>query len=182
MHRPRFPAAILVPLLALCVPASARATVITFDVANISGGGARWQYTYVVSGRVFQDDQGFVVYFDHSLYDNLSVGVANPPDWDALVEQPIAALLSPGFYDALALVDDPSLLGPFEVSFDWLGAGAPGSQPFEVYELLSGTLTPRAIESGRTRPAAVPEPSFLLLTTIGGVALSIRRARRPMRR
>ena len=69
---------------------------------------------------------------------------------------------------AQALVDGPSLADDFGVLFAWLGAGAPGSQPIEIYgpgfEIL---------ETGETVP--VPEPASALGVGLGLAALVIRR-------
>jgi hypothetical protein len=181
MLRCRSLVALAIVFASWTVPAPAHATVITFvatDLPEALNAPDRWQYTYVVSGRTFSSDQGFVVLFDHSLYDNLSAGAPTPPDWEVVVGEPIPALLSPGFFDALALTSNPSALGPFVVSFDWLGSGVPESQPFDVYELVG--RFPDVFESGFTRPAAVPEPSLLLL--IAGAGLGMRRVRLPARR
>jgi hypothetical protein len=152
------------------------------DLPDLVVGEDLWQYEYSPSGLVFQVDQGFAVFFDYTLYDDLQLVAPLPPDWDPIVANPIPALTSNGFYDALALVNAPSLAGPFRVSFTWLGAPgtAPGSQPFEIYE-LDAQGAPVPFESGQTiAPSAteVPEPSTMFLVMTGvAVARGLRKRR-----
>ena len=152
------------------------------DLPDAPGGGDLWQYEYFVSGRVFDVDEGFAVFFAPSLYSALATGPSSPAGWDAIVQQPVPVLASNGYYDALALTANPSLAGPFLVSFTWLGTGTPGAQPFEVYRLDG--LVPVPFELGTTSAqdtaTPVPEPSTLLLVSTGAVAArSLRRRRKP---
>jgi hypothetical protein len=158
--------------VAVWLPATARATVIEFEVTNVAGDV--WQYDYFVDGTFVGLQEGFAVYFDETLYADLVAIGPSPADWDVLVLDPIVALQSDGIYDALALVDNPTFSGPFSVAFTWLGAGIPGSQPFEKYA-LDGSLQPVPIESGDTVPL-VPEPATFLLLATGGV-ITLRRMR-----
>ena len=100
------------------------------------------------------------------------------------VTNPDPVLTSLGTYDALALVNSPAFSGPFRVSFLWSGAGAPGSQNFDVYTLdasgfpdpfETGVTTPRTVT-----PPPVPEPSTFLLVATGIAAVrKLRRKREP---
>lgn len=157
--------------LLLVSPAPARATTIFFDAASL--GGDLWRYDYFLSGGSFDGlQEGFRVFFDVGLYTALEDPPQSVPDWDLLIFQPDVVLDSAGKYDALALTNDPAFVGPFSVRFTWLGpfGTEPGSQPFDIYRLDSGTPVP--IETGRTRPldSAVPEPSTLLLLAVGALA------------
>lgn len=158
------------------------------DLADIVSGEDLWQYSYTVSNAAFQADQGFSILFSYALFKNLQ---SPPPavnaDWDVLTFDTDASLSSDGIYDALALVNNASLVDPFVLSFVWLGGPgtAPGSQPFTVNQYdAQGNLS--IIDSGRTLTggaAAVPEPSSLLLlaTGCGAVASRLRRRVRERR-
>ena len=82
-------------------------------------------------------------------------------DWNVLSAQPDLVLRQPGFYDAQAQRNSPSLVDPFSVTFVWLGSGAPGGQPFEIYNANFSTLF-----IGQT--VVVPEPG---VASLGAVAL-----------
>ena len=151
---------------------NANATTISYqatDLADTTPGEDLWQYSYSVSGYTFNQNYGFTVLFDYSLYSNLE----DPPpfvnsDWDPIVLQPDPSLPADGTYDAQALVNNASLADPFTVSFVWLGSGTPGSQPFQVYDPNFET-----IEEGRTTSgaAAIPEPATLVLLGSGVIGL-----------
>jgi hypothetical protein len=168
----------LVTALALVVvfPAtSAHASTIDFSTADLGDG--RWEYEYFLKGDPFPEGQGFTIFFDEALYSALDLRAPSPTNghWDPLIVQPDLALNSDGYYDVLALIGDPSLIGPFRVSFLWAGPDTPGSQPFEIYH-LEGDLV-RILDSGRTEP--VPEPSTFLLLTVGvGLRFALRRRSR----
>jgi hypothetical protein len=162
-------------LFALCamVATGAQATVITFvatDIADTTPGQDLWSYTYSVSGVSFLSGEGFTLYFDPALYASLDlVPAAVNADWDVLTTQPDAINLPTfGLYDAMALLDAPSLADPFTVSFVWLGAGAPGSQAYDQYDAGFN-----AVASGTTVPGTpVPEPAtpLLALAALGALA------------
>jgi hypothetical protein len=160
----------------------AGATTITFEATNLKDsvlGQDLWMYTYFVSDAKFGEEDGFAIFFNQKLYDDLSISPKTPgaPDWDPIIIQPDDTLPSDGYLDALALVTGPSLTSPFIVTFNWLGGAGmtPGVQRFEVYADLD---TDHPIEKGLTRPArTVPEPSTLLLSGLG-LALASRFRRR----
>ena len=129
------------------------------DLADTTPGQDLWEYSYQVSGLTLTTGQGFTIFFDLSLYTLLQ----NPPpfvntDWSLLTVQPDLALHSNGFYDALALRNNPSLADLFKVRFVWLGTGGttPGAQPYTVYNADFSTQS-----QGQT--TNVPEPSTLAL-------------------
>ena len=109
-------------------------------------------------------DYGFTIYFDETLYANLSNPTASA-DWDVITWNPIVPPPSPGGYDALALVDGASL-SPFSIDFTWLGHGTPGSQPFDIYYSTTSDFT--LLENGTT---SVPEPATALLLVAGFATL-----------
>jgi hypothetical protein len=171
-------------------PATAAAIQIAYlatDVADTGPGEDLWEYQYFVTGFDFAADQGFGIAFDAALY----AGLEDPPpavnaDWDPIVFQPDPGLASAGIYDALALVTGASLADPFVLTFAWLGGPGqtPGPQPFTLNAFDAGGLL-TVLETGTTVPyaAPVPEPSTLVLVTIGaaGAAWRARAARRTAR-
>lgn len=126
------PRAIIFSLFILVVGAS-HASTVQYAVNNITGN--TWQYDYtVINDSLTADIEEVTIYFDLGVFANLNLPVA-PGGWDALVIQPDPALPDDGFYDALALgpaIAPGDQLGGFSVQFDYLGAGTPGSQFFEI--------------------------------------------------
>ncbi len=161
---------------AYVAPAPAIEVIFRFevvDLADTTPGQDLWEYSYVVSGLTLTANQGFTIFFDLSLYTLLQ----NPPpfvnaDFSLLVAQPDLALNSNGFYDALALRDNPSFADPFKLRVVWLGTGSttPGAQPYTVYNADFTTQS-----QGQT--TNVPEPSALALVC-SGIALASMRVRR----
>lgn len=139
--------AVVIAMALLLVPAAGRASTILYQATSL--GGATWQYDYFLgAGTAFLTQQGFQIYFDGD-YSNLLLLPPTPVDWDVLVTQWDPMLSSGGTCDAMATADNPLFTGPFSVSFTWLGAGAPGSQPFAIY--ADGLATPlEFIERGDT--------------------------------
>ena len=165
---------------------SANATVIEYGATNVSGN--LWQYDYTVTN----DSLGasldeFTIFFQLGLYENIAVG-DTPADWDPLAIQPDPGLPDDGFYDALALVSGIApggTLGGFSLTFNWLGAGTPGSQLFNIVdattiETLEQGFT--SLRGGSTPPTAVPEPVSPLLLGVGLALLALRASRIKLRR
>lgn len=158
----------------------AQAIAIQFDTTNINGDV--WRYSYSVTDFVFEANQALFIDFDSNLYRDLQ---AQPPapnaDWYTTTfptSDPtpgVAGDLPPGSFVALSQIGGASLADPFTVTFVWLGANAPGSQPFTVYQLLDDEGIPVPIASGQTAP--VPEPATLGLTAMG-LAMACARLRR----
>lgn len=162
----------------LAVPMTASALAI--DVTTTDLGGGTWQYSYVLSGGSFNQDEGFTIFFDYTLYGTLSNPVANG-DWDPIVAQRDLGAPADGYFDALALVNGASLVDPFMVDFVWLGTGTPpGNQRVETYSLAGGgfqdTTPPGGIVTGGT--GAMPEPAPLALLAAGLIGLGVQRAKR----
>jgi hypothetical protein len=151
-------------LLALFSVGPARAVNVHYEVQSL--GGTRWLYTYQLDRFPYATGYGFSVFFDPDLYAAISTAAPAPgPDWNALVVQPDPGLGSEGFYDAEALFDDSTQFALFRVSFDWLGGGSPGDQPYEVREPSPSF---GVVESGTT---IAPEPALLAQHAV--TALSI---------
>ncbi len=161
--------------IAIFLSTTASATVISFDATNIAGN--TWEYSYTVENdSLAVDIEEFTIFFDLGIYENLVIGTA-PAGWDPLAIQPDPLLPDDGFYDALALgvgIASGASLGGFTVQFDFLGAGAPGSQFFNILDPFTFDL----LDSGETVPApgvGVPAPGALLLLAIGLLGLSRKR-------
>jgi hypothetical protein len=111
---------------------------------------------------------GFTVYFSEALFADLMVD-ASPAVWDSIAIQPDVALASAGFLDSLLF--DPSApltLGQtqagFRVQFTYLDSGSPSMLP---YDIVDGAF--QVVAAGVTVPltSPVPEPSALLLASVG---------------
>lgn len=145
--------------------------MITYEVANL--GGTSWRYDYqLANDSLSLPVDEFALYFDVSLYRDLR-DAAGPAGWDLLVAQPDPALPDDGFLDALALLQPlapGATLGVFSITFDFLGAGAPGAQSFQFLDSSTFQLLDAGVTQLRT-PATVPEPSSLVLLLVALVAM-----------
>lgn len=139
----------------------------SIDLPDTTLGEDLWQYQYTVSDHTFAANTGFTLYFDSALYSNLQ----DPPlvvnsDWDILVTQPAPLFSDAGSYDALALVNLPSLADTFFLTFIWSGLQTPASQAFEIYDANFSVIA-----SGQTqlKVSTVPAPSafWLLISGLG---------------
>jgi hypothetical protein len=163
--------ALLVAQLWPLVPVSA--ATIDYEATNL--GGNSWQYNYVVTNDTLGAPlEEVTIFFDVTLYENLAV-TASPPDWGSLVVQPDTLLPADGFFDSLASVAGIPVsgsLGGFSVSFDYLGTGTPGAQPFDVVNPTNFQV----LESGTTI-AVIPLPAslWLLISAFGCLGFSARR-------
>ena len=161
---------VAVGLFALLCAGSARAVQVYYEVESL--GGNRWVYAYQLDRFPYDAGYGFSVFFDPDLYGAIATETPGPgPAWSALVVQPDTGLGAEGFYDAEAVSYNSTHFVTFRVSFDWLGAGPPGDQPFEVREPSPSFA---AIESGTT---IAPEPAALAqhaITALSIAALAIR--------
>jgi hypothetical protein len=148
------------------------------DLVDVTSGDL-WQYDYFVSDASFDAGQGFTVYFDHTLYEDLQSLPLGVADWELLLIQPDTMIPATGLYDALAVVPAASLAQPFSLTFTWLGGPgtAPGSQPFETYRDGPGGFV--VDFTGRTLPveSPIPEPSTLALMGAGAV-MALRKRRK----
>lgn len=166
----RFKSLLVSFLLILGITSPSYATSILFNTTDLGGG--TWEYEYTVTNdTLLTDIEEFTVFFEYGLYDNLIVTTPLTPGWDELTANPVLIFGSPndGFYDALALglgIAPGNTASGFSVSFNWSGAGTPGSQPFDIVD----TLTFLTIASGITTSssgAPIPEPGTLMLLGSG---------------
>lgn len=166
-------------LLLTTVAGPARAGVITYGLESL--GSDQWRYDYAVTNDSLVGGLSwFTVYFDAGLYDQLCGGSFDTPcgiaptaapGWDPIVIHADPLLPDPGFFDVSTSGPGIALgetLGGFSLSFQWQGAGTPGSQPFDF--IVPGDEALSIVESGFTTPApvtSVPEPGTLPLLAFG---------------
>lgn len=149
---------------------TANATTVSYDVSNIAGNTWEYQYT-VTNDSLATNINEFVIYFTEGSYNNISFG-STPAQWDPLVIQPDPYLPDDGFYDALALTSAVSIapgssLGQFTVQFNYLSAGVPSAQYFEILD----PFTRIVLDNGYTQPSAVPLPAAVWMFGSGLVGL-----------
>jgi hypothetical protein len=170
-------------LLLAAVAGPARAGVITYDLRNL--GGDQWRYDYEVSNDTLTVPINFLsVYFPAGVYDQLCGGSFESPcslvptaapDWTAEVIHADPLLPDIGFLNLFTGgpgIAPGTSLGGFSISFQWLGAGAPGSQLFEF--LVQGNEELVVLDAGDTTPrtvTSVPEPGTLPLLALGLLGL-----------
>ncbi len=172
-------------LLALVVT-SAQANPIYYEVENLAG--SRWEYSYTVDNQTASPIEQFTIYFDPALYINLDVTGFSALNWDGFASAPGDNLpdddfvdwcaTGPDCFEDIAGIDVGQMLSGFSVEFDWLGAGDPGRQFFEIvnpepFDITSSGLT-RLLDGN---PPTVPEPAPTVLLGIGLLALLRRQVR-----
>jgi hypothetical protein len=149
-------------LLVACPSVFAGTIAYSVTDRSLDLGAGYFQYDYSVQGFSFLADQGFQIFFPYASTEDLQPLPGTPTGWDVIAMQPDPSIPDKGIYDALALVNNPSLSGKFSLTFKYLGSGTPGAQGFEVYDLndLNSPLF-----SGQTQ--GVPEPGIMTLLGIG---------------
>lgn len=161
---------------ALCIASHANATIVVYDVTNVSGN--TWIYNYTIHNNNSGGGpiSAFDVVFASNLFSNLEL-VALPTGWIGGTANPEPPPIDEeGFLIGWTLpflgfgVDLGETLSGFSVRFDFLGTGIPGAQFFEILNPFSL----RVIEIGQTvRRTAVAEPGMLalLLAALAAYAL-----------
>lgn len=158
-------------MVALMLPVYSFAATITFTTSF--KGGNQWTYDYVITAAPEDPAiEEFTIYFDVTRYSNLAIK-ASPAGWDPLIVDPDVQISADGFFDALSLnsgISPGAKQGGFTVLFDFLGAGTPGSQRFDIidpntFATLSTGLTSALITP--PPPSNVPEPNTLVLALLG---------------
>jgi hypothetical protein len=158
-----------VPLWVGFFASSLAGITIDFQVSNL--GSNVYRYTYLVSGFSFLTNQELDIRFNPALYGTLSNGVAGS-GFNLVLLQPNNPPGAFGDYSALALVDNPSLAGPFRVDVTFLGSGQPGSQPFLVNQFDANHNLIGTIATGVT---GIPEPVTFWLGGLGVLMMLARR-------
>ncbi|MEG1328423.1 MAG: hypothetical protein RSD99_26215, partial [Janthinobacterium sp.] len=117
--------------LLLCAMGAAHATSIGYTATAL--GGTQWRYDYTVSNTTLAVAIAeFTLFFSVGPYAMLH-DISTAPGWDVLLVQPDPAIPASGYLDALALaggIHPGATATGFSVTFDYLGAGSPGAQPF----------------------------------------------------
>jgi len=158
-----------VPLWAGFFASSLAGITVDFQISNL--GSNSFRYTYLVSGYSFLTNQELDIRFNPALYGTLSNGAAGG-GFNLVLLQPNNPPGAFGDYSALALVDNPSLAGPFRVDVTFLGSGQPGSQPFFVNQFDASHNLVGQIASGVT---GLPEPASFWLAGLGALLMLARR-------
>ena len=160
--------------LLLCAMSAAQATSIAYTATSL--GGTQWRYDYTVSNTTLAVPiEEFTVFFSVGTYANLQ-NVSTAPGWDVLLVQPDVAIPASGYLDALALaagITPGATATGFSLTFDYLGAGSPGAQPFSIVDPVSFI----ELDAGITQPAAIALPSTPWLLLAGVLALAALRRR-----
>lgn len=158
--------------------AASAAPVLNYQLSSLGSG--QWRYAYTLQGEApAAGFDGLTVYFDASQY-SLVGNVSAPSGWDVLTVQPDQPLQGSGLVDLLHLAGAlAGAIAPvqFSVDFDYIGAGTPGSQRFELYNLSPFAV----VQSGQTQPGKVAEPATGALAALAlllGASLSRARRRR----
>jgi len=168
-HRSNVQSALLACALfvSAAVMGIAQATTVTYDVSNVASN--TWEYTYTVANDMLAFDiEEITIFFDVGLYENLAAQ-STPAGWDVLVIEPDVFLPDDGFYDALSLgvgIVPGVSLGGFSVQFDFLGAGVPGDQFFDIVD----PFTFDVLDSGST--SVIPIPAAIWLFISGLISFS----------
>lgn len=157
------------------------AATIQYLITPLGAGSGQYRYNYFVSDVALAKNQEIDVRFDLTMFSALSNGVAGP-GFDLMLFQPNSPLGASGDYSALAIVDQPSLAGPFRVDAKFTGLGTPGSQAFFINQYSDTGAFQRVVTSGVTTPFSnntAPEPTTISLccmaVLMGGVRWAVRR-------
>lgn len=131
------------------------------------------RYTYSIGDVTLQANQLIDIRFDPDNYSTLTNPVAGL-GFEAFVFQPGNPPGTPGDYNIFALVDDPSLSGPFSVDVAFTNRPVFAPQPFLIEQYDQNGNFLGILNSGTVvldGPTASPEPAYLVLP--GALALFI---------
>lgn len=146
----------------------------TVDIVDAAGDPDRMKIIYRV-GDAFAPFSGWSLLYAPALFSNLVVQSPVDGDWMASTADPDAAAGLDGIVSFLALA---AMTGPntFEVEFTWHGAGAPGSQAYELFDDAFNV-----VGAGRTVAfsTAISEPGTATMLVLGTLLLARHARRRP---
>jgi hypothetical protein len=158
-----------------CLGTQAGALTVTYqavDLVDTVAGADRWRHDYVLNGDL-GEFEGLSLLFDVASFRALKVAAEpDPTALSSFLEQPSPALSADGIYTISAVRPIAAERLSFGLSFDWIGRGAPGSQPYELFNAdfnLTGL--------GRTAPVPEPASASLLVLALSALALLLRRRR-----
>lgn len=157
-------AVMMFSVLGLC---SASLHAGTIGISVSPDGAGVYKYTYTISGFTLSANQDLDIQFDPAVYLALSNGVADS-DFHLALLQPNNPPGTFGDYSIMALVNNPSLAGPFSVDVT-LQQGVqspPASQPFVIEQFSADGKFMSNIGSGTA--GAVPEPPTGLMVLMAG--------------
>src|ERR1035441_5795594 len=157
---------LLLPLWTILLAGQLAAGTVGYQVSGL--GGNVYRYEFFPSNLNLLTYQELDIQFDPTFFGSLFNGVADS-DFRLLLLQPNNPPGAVGDYSALALVDSPSLAGPFSVDVRWLGSGVPGGLPYLLHQFDGSGQNLGTISSG-SLVVETPEPASWLL---GGIGLVI---------
>lgn len=154
----------------VCLGSAAHAGV-SFDLVDLADNpGAPNRMTLIYHlGDALAAGAGLNLIFDARLFADLDPLTPASGDWFAYAAQPVPAVPLDGVASFLAL-NSVAAHGQLEVTFTWLGAGMPGTQP---YELVDDQFN--VVVGGHTTPTSpVPEPPTALMLLLGAALVALR--------
>jgi hypothetical protein len=167
---------IVLSLFMCLIGTNTQAATVTYDTALISGN--TWKNTYSITNDTLGADiEEITIFFTVGLYENL-IASTTPAGWDPLVIDPDPFIPDDGFYDACAappgdfcftlsgIIPGATLSG-FSVIFDYLGAGTPGSQSFDIVNPNTFAVLESGATTSSTSPSTVPIPPAFWLFVSG---------------
>jgi hypothetical protein len=157
---------LFLPLWTILLAGHLAAGTVGYQVSGL--GGNAYRYEFFPSNLNLLIDQELDIQFDPTFFGSLFNGVADS-DFRLLLLQPNNPPGAVGDYTALALVDNPSLAGPFSVDVRWFGSGVPGGLPYLLHQFDASGQNLGTIGSG-SLVVETPEPASWLL---GGIGLVI---------
>ena len=171
---------LLIVALSLAWSTASWATVIEYTVTN--QGGNTWEYDYTITNdSLLPDFVDATIYFPTDIVPSgsnqvtniFASGLTQPSGWTASEFQWGAGLGGYVDFSSTAALAAGASVGLFHVTFDYSGAGTPGSQAFEIYDSnvnltdSGNTVLHQSCTDPNGCTPPMPEPSELVLLTTG---------------